>query len=157
MNVFLRFCCSIMAIGLFSCNKNIQTPSYPSYYGKWQFIGSYFGPIHITPSPDSVVILTLKPDNTYVATLNGNPGIHGAFTIDSSNFVILTFLNITQPFGTNTSGESNGVYFIGFNTAKVGQLTMFQTNATSSPGDSLNLTSYPITPEFTSEYFKRIQ
>jgi hypothetical protein len=158
MNSFLRFCFLIIITGLFSCNKNIQTPSYPSYYGQWQFIGTSSGPSYITPSPDSVVILILKPGNTYVATLNGNPGIYGSFTIDSSaNFVTLTFLNITQPYGTNTSGESNGIYFLFFNTAKVGQLTLFQTNATNSPGDTLNLTSYPITPEFTSDYFKRIQ
>ncbi len=158
MNSLLRYCCLVVGAGLLSCSKTGQTISYNSYYGQWQFIGTSSGPWQVTPSPDSVVILRLMPGNTYEATLNGTLAIQGSFTIDSSaNRVTLDFVNITQPFGTNTSGESNGVYFLFFNTAKIGQLTLFQTNITSSPGDTLDLTSYPLTPEFTSDYFKRIQ
>jgi hypothetical protein len=158
MNSLLRYCCLVIGTGLFSCSKTIQTPSYPSYYGQWQFFGRSSGPWQVTPSPDSVVILTLKSGNTYQATLNGTLAMQGSFTIDSNaNGVFLKFLNITEPFGTITSEESNGIYFLFFNTAKIGQLTLFQTNITNSPGDTLDLTSYPITPEFTSDYFKRIQ
>jgi hypothetical protein len=158
MNNLLRYCCLIIGTGLFSCSKTIQTPSYSSYYGQWQFTSTVWGPFQQTTSSDSVVILRLMPGNTYVATLNGNLAKQGSFTIDSgTNGVILSFRNITQPFGANTSGESNGVHYIGFNTVKIGQLTLFQYNATSSPGDTLYLISYPLTPEATIDYFKRIQ
>ncbi len=154
MNNLLRFCFLVFVTGLFSCSKTSQTAS---YYGRWQFIGTSAGPWSVTPSPDSVVILTLMPGNTYRTTLNGNLAIQGSFSIDSgANGVILNFLNITQPYGTNTSEESNGIYFLFFNTAKIGQLTLFQTNITSSPADTLDLTSYPLTPEFTADYFKRV-
>lgn len=157
MNGLMRYCFIFIGVGLFSCSKTNQS-SYPSYYGQWQFIGTSSGPWQVTPSPDSIVILTLKPGNTYEATLNDSVAMQGSFTIDANaNGVILKFLNITQPFGTNTSEVSGGIHFLFFNTTKIGQLTLFQTNITSSPGDTLNLTSYPITPEFTSDYFKRIR
>ncbi len=148
MNNVVRYACLVIVMGLFSCSKTEQAPLNSSFYGQWQFIGTSSGPWQITPSPDSVVILRLIPGNTYEARLNGVLAIQGSFTIDSSaNRVNLDFVNITQPFGTNTSGQSNGVYYLFFNTAKIGQLTLFQTNITSSPGDTLDLTSYPLTPE----------
>jgi hypothetical protein len=153
----LHICCLLLSIALFSCSKTTQTPSYPSYYGKWQFIAWSFGPSYNIPSPDSVVLLTLKQGNTYTATLNGAISLQGSFTIDSSNGVTLKFLNINEPYGTNTIVVTNNTTFLFFNTAKIGQLTLFQNNLTSSPGDTLMLTSSPITPDPTYSWFKRIQ
>ena len=89
--------------------------------------------------------------------MNGNITIQGSFTIETnSNFLTLKFLNIDQPYGNNTSGSSNGINYVSFNTAKIGQLVLFQENSTSAPGDILSLLSYPITPEATTNIFKRL-
>jgi len=158
MSRLLCCCCFVVMMVMFSCRKAVQVPSYPSYYGQWLFIQSSSGPGFTTPSPDSVVILTLKPGNTYTVTLNGNTSLQGSFTMDSVAYgVTLDFLNITQPYGTSTIVTTNGPTFLFFNTVKIGQLTLFQKNATSSPGDTLDLTSSPVTPEATNNLFRRIQ
>lgn len=158
MSRLLCCCCFVGITFLFACSKTVHTPSYPSYYGQWQYIGASFGPGFTTPSPDSVVILTLKSGNTYTVTLNGNSSLEGSFTMDSITYgVTLKFLNITQPYGNNTIATTNGPTFLFFNTAKIGQLTLFEENATSSPGDTLVLTSSPVTPEATNDLFRRIQ
>jgi hypothetical protein len=153
----------VMAVLLFAfaaCHKSGQgTRSIPvsaSYYGRWQWINSSFGPSTTYPS-GSIVVLDLEAGNQYQATLNGLVATSGTFGIDSSaNGVVLQFNNINQPVGNNTSGQSGGVNFIAFNFLRIGQLILFQYNSTSTPGDTLSLLQYPITPEATISLFKRM-
>ncbi len=158
MNIIKHCCYLLLSFVLFSCYKTVQLPGYPSYNGQWLYTGSTFGPFFTHPSADSVVILTLRPGNVYDASFNNISIIHGSFSIDSNaNGITIQFLNITQPYGNETEFTTNGITYLFFNTAKIGPLTLFETNELSPAGDSIALTSYPITPEFTSNYFKRIQ
>ena len=158
MNRLLCFCSMVITICLFSCHKSIQTPQYPSFYGQWQYIGYEVGPGFHAPSPDSTVVLTLSTGNNYGTTLNGKQVMSGTFSIDtSSNRVYLKFNNITQPAGNTTSAVSGNLTFLYFNFSKIGQLTLFENNWTSSPGDTLYLIQSPTIPESTTNYFKRIQ
>jgi hypothetical protein len=157
MNRMLSCSCLLFTFFLLSCSKSENNSANQAFYGQWQFIGSAFGPSFTKPAPDSVVILTLKSDNTYAASLNGKILIHGPLTIENDqNFQTLKFVNIDQPYGNNTSGSSNGVNFLFFNTAKIGQLVLFQDNSANIQGDTLNLISFPITPDPTLNNFKRV-
>jgi hypothetical protein len=149
---------ALVLAALLACNKSGQgTASVSgSYYGHWQWIGSSWGPT-ITYPTGSIIVLDLEAGNQYQATLNGLVVTSGTFGIDSSaNGVVLRFNNIDQPAGNDTIGQSDGVNFIAFNFVKIGQLTLFQDNATSTPGDTLYLLQYPIDPAATMSLFKRI-
>jgi hypothetical protein len=152
-----RSCSLVALISLISCGKTAQTLSYPGYYGQWQYIGySFIG--FSAPSADSTVILTLSPGNTYKATLNGMEKISGTFSIDSgSNGQTLTFSHITQPYGNMTTSMSGTTTYLYFNYSKVGQLTLFENNWIRTASDTLVLQQTFLAPEFTSNYFRRIQ
>lgn len=156
MNRLLFFTLSLLLV-LFACKKSGPSNTPAAFYGHWQWTGSVFGPRTITPSPDSTVVLELKAGNLYEVTLNGQLATKGSFQIDSSSKgMVLQFDNVIQPVGNNTTGSSGGVNYIAFNYVQIAQLTLFQFNATSSPGNVLQLVQYPITPVATVSSFKRI-
>ena len=156
MNCRIRYFYFFLLAFLSSCSKTAPAPSYPAYYGNWQYIGSIWGPFHKIPPADSTVVLTFNSGNIYSITLNGTHITWGPFTVDSIPSVTLTFVNDDKPFGNNTSGFSNGVYYLYFNTQQIGPLELFQTNEPSFCGDSLILITSPLTPDPTVNYFKRI-
>jgi hypothetical protein len=142
-------------LALFACKKGAPVPG--SYIGHWQWISSSSGPRTTTPSSDSVVILNLETVNQYQAILNGQIVTTGTFQLNSSsNGPLLQFNNINQPAGNHTSGSVGGVNFIAFNFLRIGQLTLFQYNSTSTPGDTLTLVQSPITPGAAVSFFKRM-
>ena len=151
---------ALLLLALIACKKSGQgTTSIPvpgSYYGHWQWISSSWGP-SITYATSSVVVLDLEAGNQYQVTLNGLVATSGTFTIDSSaNGTVLQFNNINEPAGSNTTGQSGGIRYIAFNYLQIGQMTLFQYNSTGTPGDTLSLVQYPITPEATVSLFKRM-
>ena len=149
----------ILVSEISACKKEGLTPNYPAYYGQWEYIGSSWGPGFNPPAADSMVVLTLSSPNNYTTSLNGMIVRQGSFQVDSSSkFVILTFNNITQPYGSQTVVRTNtGLTYLYFNSAKTGQLTLYQHNYTASPADTLILSQGPvITPEALSNFFKRM-
>ena len=158
MNRLLFFSLLLLA-GMISCKKDPEAVSYPaySYYGQWQWTRTIAGAYVTTPSPDSVIVMTLSTGNRYQVSLNGKSFELGTFQIDSSsNSVILQFNNITQPAGTTTRVTTGNMTELLFNYFRIGQFVLFQYNSTRSPGDTLQFIREPGTPEDPVSYFKRI-
>jgi hypothetical protein len=127
-----------------ACKKSEVARIYTPYNGNWEFLGMD-GPLGFTPSSsDTTIILTLGAPNSYMVSLNGYSLLQGTFQVDSvSEEVILAFSNITQPYGSTITGLGIGQSNDSANFTIIGQLTLFQNNATHILGDTLILVQSP--------------
>jgi len=123
-------------------------------YGKWQWAISYFLS-STSPSPDSVITLTLKPDSSYVIGLNGNVFAKGTFQITeqlNSNSGKLHFNNFPQTIIDSTQSET----IIQYGTTNFGRLTLFVDQSYGVFNDTLQFTPIPCcAPEFYESIFKK--
>lgn len=143
----------IVLIAAFSCKKstsNFQTNQLNAtdtigMYGEWKWIVSRSGFFTDSSSADSIITLTLRPDNYYAIGVNGNLIINGTYkiSVNSYNDTLIHFNNFQQ---TTTSTQS-GTTFIQFGTYHIGQLIVFTDDELSITNNSLEFVSYPTTPE----------
>ena len=138
------FAALMLTLCLAACKKSEVARIYPAYYGNWEFLGME-GPLGFQPSSsDTTIILTLGAPNAYGVSLNGSSRLQGTFQVDSaSGEVILAFSNITQPYGSMITGLGIGQTNDSANFAVIGQLTLFQNNASQALGDTLILVQSP--------------
>jgi hypothetical protein len=142
-----------------SCKKSEIAQSYPSYYGRWQFLGMGEAVGYIPASADTAIILTLSAPNTYTVTLNGMIKLLGTFQATSDTGSVpatFRFSNITEPYGGMVGGSANSQTYYNSNFITIGQLTLFQSNTPNTISDTLILVQSPtIAFEAESSYFKR--
>jgi hypothetical protein len=145
----------------FSCQKQTTDPNAMTatgYYGNWQYLGYNWGPGFKPTYPDSTVVLAMDSGNNYRLTLNGQLVTQGTFEVDSSSPApIVHFINITKPYGSDTSTTSGGLHYFFWNFVSAGGLTLFQYNWAQLPTDTLSMMQCCVlTPEVTTNYFRRL-
>jgi hypothetical protein len=114
-------------------------------FGEWQWVDSRSGLFADSSSADSIITLTLNPDNSYAIGLNGTLKMNGTYkiSVNSYNDSLIHFNNFQQ---TATSTQS-GITYIQFGTYDIGRLIIFVDDELSINNNFLEFVSYPITPE----------
>ncbi len=125
--------------------NSIEATDTIGIYGEWRWVVSRSGFFTDSSSTDSVVTFTLRPDGSYAIGLNGSLVMQGTYgiSVQAYNDTLLHFNNFPQ---TSTSSQP-GVTFVRFGTINIGGLIFFVDDELSISDNSLQLLSYPITPE----------
>lgn len=123
-----------------SYQNNLEATDTAGIYGKWKWIGSQAFLLYgVIPSPDSVITLTIRSDGSYDIGLNGYVSMQGSFKIiqDQYNDTIFYFNNFPQT------------------RYNIGEMAFYRDEELSTFNDTLQLISYPISPEpFVSLFTK---
>jgi hypothetical protein len=143
----------IILISAFSCKKTannfgvngLNATDTIGVYGEWQWVDSRSGFFTDSSSADSIITLTLRPDNTYVIGSNGNLAMNGTYkiSVNSYNDTLIHFNDFQQ---TTTSTQS-GTTVIQFGTYHIGRLLIFADEELNINNNFLEFVSYPTTPE----------
>jgi hypothetical protein len=157
-----RIFLALITMAVFGCKKTgnnsgsaeLNAADTIGIYGKWQWTISYFI-LSTSPSQDSVITLTLKPDSSYVVGLNGNVFAKGTFQITEqtdSNNGNLHFNNFPQTIIDSTQSET----IIQYGVTNFGRLTLFVNQSFHVFNDTIQFLPIPCcAPEVYESIFKK--